>query len=428
MHLLNLDVQNLRSISHFRLDLTPQEAPGWHVVLGANGAGKSSVVRALAIALIGPTNAVGLNQVWRDWQRQGAGPATIGALVRPDPGDLLSGGMQGHKDINLSLTLAPREGSSDHLELIAKGPLDEAERSIWAKSENRGWFAASFGPFRRFTGGDLSYERLFFATPRLAGHLSAFNEAVALTEGPRWLSSLRVSGIESGDGASALLDAILHFINTTQLLPGDASIQEVRSDRVLIRDGNGALVAIDVLSDGYRSILSMIFELIRQLDVAFETDKLIDALTQGNGTIDLPGIVVIDEVDAHLHPDWQANIGAWFVRVFPRMQFIVTTHSPIVCRNAKTIWWLPKPGSDDDFARRLVGVEFARLTKGSILDAFGTELFGRGVTRSPESGEMLSQLAELNRKALKESLSVEEQTTMSSLRAALPSNSADLDA
>lgn len=427
MHLLELEVQNVRSIDKFKLAFSPAEAPGWHVILGANGAGKSSVIRSFGIAMTGAVNAAGLNQVWRDWQKQEAPPARIAAKVGRDPEDGFSGKGKQTGIVDVALELVAREGSSDQLDLVAKGKAVAAERTIWTKAENRGWFAASFGPYRRFTGGDISYERLFFASPRMAGHLSAFNEAVALTEGLRWLSSLRVSSIESGKG-DKLLEAILSFINNTDLLPGNAKIEEVRSDRVLVRDGNGALVATDLLSDGYRSVLSMIFELIRQLDVAFESEMLIKALLQGNGTISLPGIVAIDEVDAHLHPDWQSQIGGWFTKVFPKMQFIVTTHSPIICRNATSIWWLPRQGDTDDVARRLQGQDFERLTKGSILDAYGTELFGRGVTRSAASKDMLHQLAVLNRKSLKGDLSVDEHSNMVELRAALPTMSAELEA
>lgn len=427
MHLLNLEIDNVRSIKQFRLQLGPKEAAGWHVILGANGAGKSSVIRSLAIAMTGPENAVGLNQVWRDWQRQDARAARISAQIGRDPEDgfILKGKQT--STVEVELALVPRTGSQDQLDLVSNGKATTANRTIWAKAENLGWFAASFGPYRRFTGGDISYERLFFSSPRLAGHLSAFNEAVALTEGLRWLSSLRVSSFETGKG-DQLLTAILNFINNTELLPGNAKIEEVRSDHVLVRDGNGALVATDLLSDGYRSVLSMIFELIRQLDVAFDTKYLIDMLNHGNGTIALPGVVAIDEVDAHLHPDWQSQIGGWFTKVFPRMQFIVTTHSPIICRNAKSIWWLPRQGSENDKSRRLTGQDFDRLTNGSILDAFGTELFGRGVVRSRASKDKLVELAELNRKSLKEELSDAERQYMNELRAILPSTSAELEA
>lgn len=424
MHVSELEISNIRSISRFVLKLSDDERVGWHVLLGANGAGKSSVVRSLAVVLTGPTNATGLNQVWRDWQRQGGEPAKISAKVAVDPADdSFTGSGKTSKSFTASVGLESRDGSAQYDLVSREGKSSTANRSIWSNSEGRGWFAASFGPFRRFTGGDMVYDRLFLASPRLAGHLSAFNEAVALTEGLRWLSSLRVSSLENEEEKSSLLDALIHFINSTRLLPGNACIEEVRSNQVLIKDGNGAVIPTDLLSDGYRSILSMMFELIRQLAIAFGMPRLIRALQSDDGALNFSGVVAIDEVDAHLHPDWQSQIGAWFTRVFPRMQFIVTTHSPIICRNARSIWWLPRPGTQDQ-PRRLEGQEYDRLINGSILDAFGTNLFGQGVSRSPESHELLDQLARLNRKALKGPLSDEEGRRLVELRAVLPSTAA----
>ena len=125
----------------------------------------------------------------------------------------------------------------------------------------------------------------------------------------------------------------------------------------------------------------------------------------------------------HLHPAWQQSIGDWFVERFPETQFFVTTHSPIVCRAARrgSVWLLPTPGSEEE-ARRVVGAELDRLTDGSILDAFGTELFGKEVTRSEQSKMNLERLARLNRKRLTSRLSPSEQSELEHLRTALPSN------
>ena len=46
------------------------------------------------------------------------------------------------------------------------------------------------------------------------------------------------------------------------------------------------------------------------------------------------GVVLIDEVDVHLHVSWQRSIGFWLKKHFPNVQFIVTTHSPFVCQAA----------------------------------------------------------------------------------------------
>ena len=103
------------------------------------------------------------------------------------------------------------------------------------------------------------------------------------------------------------------------------------------------------MSDGYRSILSLTLELIRLMFSTFDTRAALDAINTTAGTIALPGVVAIDEIDAHLHPAWQQRIGDWFVEYFPETQFFVTTHSPIICRAARrgSVWLLPVPGSDE---------------------------------------------------------------------------------
>lgn len=134
-----------------------------------------------------------------------------------------------------------------------------------------------------------------------------------------------------------------------------------------------------------------------------------------------PGVVLIDEVDAHLHPTWQRKIGQWFRKYFPNMQFIVTTHSPLICQAAEhgTVFRLPRPGTDET-GRMIVGDELNRLVYGNVLDAYGTELFGENVTRSEASEKKLQQLAELNSKELREGLTPKERKKQNELRRMLP--------
>lgn len=76
MHVQKLHIQNIRSIKG--LDIEIQEpGAGWHVILGDNGSGKSSVVRSLALALIGPSDAPATRQDWDDWVRHGASAGHI---------------------------------------------------------------------------------------------------------------------------------------------------------------------------------------------------------------------------------------------------------------------------------------------------------------------------------------------------------------
>jgi predicted ATP-binding protein involved in virulence len=135
----------------------------------------------------------------------------------------------------------------------------------------------------------------------------------------------------------------------------------------------------------------------------------------------LPGVVIIDEVDAHLHPPWQRRIGDWFCKFFPKLQFLVTTHSPLVCQAAEkgSVWRLPTPGSDSP-GGRVEGDELKRLIYGNVLEAYSTEIFGRDVNRSDASAAKLQRLALLNRKLLRGELGPLEKQELQGLRAALP--------
>jgi hypothetical protein len=119
--------------------------------------------------------------------------------------------------------------------------------------------------------------------------------------------------------------------------------------------------------------------------------------------------VLIDEIDAHLHPSWQARIGHWFPRVFPNIQFIVTSNSPLVCRASEngTIWRLKAPGSDIP-SGEVTGIEKERLIYGDLLDAYGTELFGRNITQSESGQQLTEKLAELNMKSFRKMLTESE--------------------
>lgn len=80
---------------------------------------------------------------------------------------------------------------------------------------------------------------------------------------------------------------------------------------------------VDDLSDGFRSIISMV------ADLAYRMVRLNPFLGE-QAVVDTPGMVLIDEIDMHLHPLWQQVVLLDLEKAFPKLQFIVTTHSPQV--------------------------------------------------------------------------------------------------
>lgn len=422
MHVERLSIRNIRSLRRFTLELDPVETAGWHVLLGDNGAGKSTIVRSLALALMGGPNAHATRRDWERWITHDRRTAVVEAVLGQHREDQWTGsGRTSDDPIAVKVEIGARSASLPHngprAAPIMAGKF--ADRTVWGGGG--GWFSASFGPFRRFSGADPEMDRLYLTHPRLAPHLTAFGENVALGESLRWLTNLKVKNLQGDHEARRIEESVVDFINGADLLPHGARVREVTGERVVIEDGSGSPVAIDEMSDGHRSILSLTLELMRLMFAFYPTDEALSMVDAPTSKATLPGVVAIDEIDAHLHPLWQHRIGDWFVDRFPDTQFFVTTHSPIICRAARrgSVWLLPAPGSDDT-PRRIEGAELARLVDGNILDAYGTELFGEGVTRSPASEAKLDRLAILNRKRSTAALSSEEEAELESLRAALP--------
>lgn len=430
MYVTSLSIKNIRAISNFKFEIKPHECPGWHVILGDNGAGKSSLIKSLAIIFAGGPKVSATRQIWEDWLTQGSEAAEIEAIINRD--DLFDQYiLKGRQPLSFTMRATINRDKEALLTSTVPAPVTihfnsqnskTAERTIWANGN--GWFSSSFGPFRRFSGGDRDWDRLFVSPEyrRIAAHLSAFGEDVAFTEALFWLQQLKVSSLENPTSKSGqILEAVKDFVNSSQLLPHGSHISDITTKDVTLKDAAGATVVIEQMSDGYRSVLSLTFELMRQMFLSFGDDIMIGALTEEPGVVALPGVVAIDEIDAHLHPTWQTRIGEWFVDHFPKVQFIITTHSPIVCRAARrgSIWRLPTPGSND-VAVRVQGQEYDRLVKGSILDAYGTDFFGKDVDMPALAKEAEEEIARLSMLKSLGRISPDQEVVLQELQAARP--------
>ena len=96
-------------------------------------------------------------------------------------------------------------------------------------------------------------------------------------------------------------------------------------NELIVNIGDGQELPIRMLSDGYRNTLGMIG------DIAYRMAELNPHLTT-----DSSGIVLIDELDLHLHPKWQRHIVNDLKTIFPNCQFIVTTHSPFIIQSLES--------------------------------------------------------------------------------------------
>ncbi len=406
MYIQKATLQNIRSISHF--EMTFEQPAGWHVLIGDNGAGKTSVVRAIALALIGPREALGLRFAWQDWLKNNENEGFIHLEIEPSSEDRHAGkGRRGElKTVANELQF---KRTPDNRVIFADGNTTKQDPFKYNWGTGAGWFSVAYGPFRRFEGGNPDWNKVFYAQPKLGAHLSVFGEDVALTEAIDWLVKLNYLVLEQKEEGN-IIEYIKQLVNSPDFLPHQAQLFSISSDGVKFKDGNRNILSINQLSDGFRSILSLTFELIRQLVRVYGNEDVFKEIAKDNMIIPLPGVVIIDEIDAHLHPSWQTRIGAWFTKYFPNIQFIVTTHSPLVCRacNKGSIWRLTAPGSDEK-SQEITGIEKERLIYGNILDAYGTELFGQSPIISKDSDAKLKRLGRLDMLAAFGNISKEEE-------------------
>jgi predicted ATP-binding protein involved in virulence len=417
MYIKKISIENVRSLKSITWEIEETQCPGWHIILGDNGSGKSTFLKSMSLVLIF-NQFDALRQNSEEWLNRDSNSGHISLeLIRDEEHDPFSG-----KGKTYQKKLLPAKVDLTRIKnnvTIAKGKnKEDPSRYIWGQSV-KGWFSTAYGPFRRFSGGNKDYQKLFYSHPRLAAHLSIFGEDVALDESIEWLKELQFKKLES-PSQDSLIDAITAFINTNNLLPHGAKINKISSEGVEFIDGNNCTLLVEELSDGYRSILSMTFELIRQLIQVYGVDQVFG---ENNSQIIAPGVVLIDEIDVHLHPTWQKQIGIWFCKYFPNIQFIVSTHSPIICQAATqgTVYRLPKPGSHDS-GKMITGQDLDRLLYGNVLDAYGTDVFGENVTRSEASRQKQKRLAQLNQKARYEALTDDERQEHQTLQAMMPSN------
>jgi energy-coupling factor transporter ATP-binding protein EcfA2 len=416
MYLKKAVIDNIKSIEHFEMDF--KEPAGWHVIIGDNGSGKSTIVRTIALGLVGPNDAQALSSFedFSNWLPPKTETGKVLLTVERD------------NDFDKPKYLMKKEPSATSTITIDRVPGNGKvtisgkivpENALWGKNAMSGWFAAAYGPFRRLRGGVEVFAHLINSRPRLAACLTAFRDDVALTQLIGWLKDLALDSQKKSD-AKSTLNHIIRFINTSKLLPLSAVLlDDIDSDGIKLKDSNGVDVSLYDMSDGFRSVLSMTIDIIRFLLETYGAELVFPNPDQK--TIDLPGVVLIDEVDAHLHPTWQTRIGQWFTRYFPNMQFIVTTHSPLVCRACYigTIWRLAAPGSGNK-SGEITGTDKNRLIYGNILDAYGTEVFGNDVSQSEKGNDLLKELADLNKSAFKGKLSEAGMKRMEEIKKIVP--------
>lgn len=420
MYIKSIQVRNIKGISQLDFTFLPhsEKHGGWYVITGDNGSGKTVLLKSLAMALVGPHLARVLQPSFQGWLKQGADAGEISIEVIADNDDGVRKGRKFSKPFGAKLAFSIDDGNEPRLtspkaRSKSKGPVN----GPWAENTN-GWFACGYGPFRRLMGTSPEAQRLMSSKGRLPRFATMFKEDATLAESEQWLRELNYKKLESDPAASALLEDILCVLNDEFLVNG-VRVDSVGSDGVRLRHKDGHILGLNDMSEGYRSALAMLMDILRHIFDAYD-DLKIEKDTSGFRCMQ-KGVVLIDEVDAHLHPDWQRIIGFWLTERFPNIQFIVSTHSPIICQAATAIYVMPPPGSKEA-PHQLDEQSFVSVIRGKPDEILRSGAFGLRHTRSEMIVKKRQEHASLKAKSRSGALSNSEQKKLNQLSLFVTSN------
>ncbi len=394
MYLKTIQLTNIRGFADLKFDLSRPDGSyaGWTVFTGDNGSGKSSLLKAIAVALTGKETARALQPSFQRWVKEGETWGRIDLAIVPERGldEFSDRGMTAYKPFPATVILSAN-GKDTNLEVVDSQKT--AKRGLWSVGA-QGWFSCGYGPFRRVFGASSDAMRLMVgaSTERF---VTMFQEAASLAEVDQWLRNLNHKKLEGKTTETAHLELLTEILRD-ELMPNQITVDRVDSDGLWLRDRTGLQLAWNDMSDGYRSALALLADILRHLINAYGIEGLTEHGADGKLRIAKGGVVMIDEIDAHLHPEWQRDIGFWLKSHFPKIQFLVTTHSPIICQAADEngLFVLPEPGGADR-PRALTSAEYKTVISSRPDTILLTPAFGLQNTRSPRAVEGRAEYAKL---------------------------------
>ena len=368
MYIESLTLDNFRCFRAGRLDLwhpgrtglpdldTPPRLANVNVLLGLNGSGKSSALRAIALAILAPVIA---SSGYAPFSLIRRAPRVTTARVSAALTLHAQDGAQVDTDEGLlAVTEITRRGSIEIIRGIG------TESGVWEgvfHDESPAFFLVGYGATRRVEVGatiaDLQSARKARQL-RYQRVASLFEDHFALTPLTVWLPMLRTTN-------PGRYRQVLTLIN--RLLPKAISFQGKIAEGDYLFRHRGIDVPFAAVSDGYKAYIGWIGDLLNQLVLGCPSGKKLTASQ---------GVVLVDEIDLHIHPNWQLEIVPQIARALPNIQFVFTTHSPIIVGSLEhaNIYTMSEHGRTDTAIERLSGEVFG-LNADQVLrsSAFGLE-------------------------------------------------------
>lgn len=302
------------------------------LLIGANAAGKTAVLDALSVALgaalISVPQASGVSIQRRDVRLTFHEAGETGHLQEHYPTRIeAAGALNGH-EVSWNRALRSPKGRTTR---AGGKALHDAMGSLMRSSANGE--DVLFPLIGYYGAGRLWLEQrpnrlrvVDSATrrSRYAGYANCLAPSSSARHLVAWIKRLALIEIQSGKHLKTL--AAIYGAMTNTVEDAREAYYDFDEDDVLIRFDNHASLPLRLLSDGQRSMAAM------AADIAMRCSILNPHLSE-RARLCTPGIVLIDELDLHLHPRWQRNIVRDLSQTFPKLQFVSTSHSPFIVQS-----------------------------------------------------------------------------------------------
>jgi predicted ATP-binding protein involved in virulence len=162
---------------------------------------------------------------------------------------------------------------------------------------------------------------------RFEGYQNCLNPASDQKSFFSWFKTQELASLQKQERRHALeavREAIVSMIPDAKRAWWDMDWDELRIETVV--QGKNQTIPFHLLSDGYRNMIGMV------ADIAYRMATLNPQL-QADVIKQTEGIVLIDEIDLHLHPKWQRQVVGRLLDTFPKVQFVASSHSPFIIQS-----------------------------------------------------------------------------------------------
>ena len=340
-----IEIEHFKGIRKLKINLghdATQErgiAPA-AVLLGENAVGKSSILQAIALGVMSPQLRSRINF---DWE------ATL-------PRHTLNNGAEDEpKALQSTIRVTFDDGETSDISIRRDGSFT---------SQNlRSSLILGYGAHRSFQD-EQSNIRIIRKSSSIA---SLFEKNKPLPHSATWLELL------DDEAFFPVARALREILN----LDTSDEIYRLASGEVLVRRHNES-IPVFRLSDGYRSLFAMSLDIIRNM------------LREWGNLEDARGVVLIDEIELHLHPRWKMQIVSALRGAMPQVQFIYTTHDPLCLRGMLDgeVHVLIK--DDEGSVQEMTGLPDVTAMRAEQL--LTSEYFGLASTVEPETMRKLDRI------------------------------------